>query len=304
MAENDRSAANEQGDYSLTHEARDSQQTNATYTEWAQIATDKVVVATPDRAWLYKPRSPEERFARPMEDAGSFATTRKLLDTAIAAAKCAVKSEVRPPALTSTRWIWRLAGLYHLCHPIPRLIESARQQFAAAERWSLARWAAQNAEEEEGHDLLALKDIQSLGYDPNAVVKALVPPASKILIDYLTRSVNDSDPIDCVGYAYTMERLALGVDEQYIKDVEALLPQGVKATRCLRVHSSVGADIDHVAETVEMVAELSAIERTRVAIACYETALLCFSPPSDYLSDESIEQILAPLKSTNVLSNS
>ena len=301
MAQNDRSAANKQDH--LAHEAK-SQQSDSIYTEWAQIAPDRVVVATPDRAWLYKPRSPSDRFARPMEGAGNKASTGKLLDTAIAAARCAVKSDVRPPTLTSTRWIWRLAGLYHLCHPIPRLIESARQQFTAAERWSLARWAAQNAEEEAGHDLLALKDIQSLGYDPDAVVKALVPPASKILIDYLTRSVNDRDPIDCVGYAYTMERLALGVNEQYIKDVEALLPQGVKATRCLRVHSSVGADVDHVAETVEMVAELSAAERTRVAIACYETALLCFSPPGDYLSDESIKEILAPLKTTNVLSNS
>ena len=304
MAQNDRNGANQPGDFSLVHQARDGQQTDSIYTEWAQIATDKVVVATSDLAWLYKPRSSDDRFARPMEGAGTPATTRKLLDTAIAAARCAVESDVRPPKLTSTRWIWRLAGLYHLCHPIPDLIKSARQQFTVAERWSLARWAAQNAEEEQGHDLLALKDIQSLGYDPDAVVEALVPPASKILIDYLTRSVNDSDPIDCVGYAYAMERLALGVSEQYIENVQALLPKGVNATRCLRVHSSVGADVDHVAETVEMVAELSAAERTRVAIACYETALLCFSPPSDYLSDESIEQILAPLKTTNVLSNS
>jgi hypothetical protein len=284
--------------------ARNNRQSDTTYTEWAQIATDKVVVATPDRAWLYQPRSAEDRFARPMEGTGSSATTRKLLDTAIAAAKCAVTSEVRPPALTFTRWIWRLAGLYHLCHPIPKLIESARQQFTVTERWNLAHWAAQNAVEEAGHDLLALRDIQSLGYDPKAVVEALIPPASKILIDYLTRSVNDSDPIDCVGYAYTMERLALGVNEQYIEDVEALLPQGVKATRCLRVHSSVGADVDHVAETVEMVAKLSATERTRVAIACYETALLCFSPPDDYLSDEAIQEILVSLKTTNVLNNS
>ena len=304
MVQNDRNAANKPEEFSLIHQTKNGQQSYSVDTEWAQIAPNKVVVATPDRAWLYKPRSSEDPFARPMEGAGNLATTRKLLDTAIAAARCAVKSDVRPPELTYTRWIWRLAGLYHLCHPIPSLIESARQQFTVAQRWSLARWAAQNAEEEEGHDLLALKDIQSLGYDPDAVVEALVPPASSILIDYLTRSVHDSDPIDCVGYAYTMERLALGVNEQYIRDVEALLPKGVKATRCLRVHSSVGADVDHVAETVEMVAELSAAERTRVAIACYETALLCFSPPSDYLPDESIEQILAPLKTTNVLSNS
>ena len=261
--------------------------------EWAQIAPGKVIVATHERAWIYQPQSESDRFARPMSGNGSCATTRRLLDTAIASAKHAIQPQVRPPAMTPVRWLWRLAGLYHLCQPIPKLIEQAQRQFANNERWSLAKWAAQNAVEEEGHDLLALKDIQALGYDSEAVVNALVPPASKALIDYLTRSVNDSDPIDCVGYAYTMERLALGTSEQHIREIEALLPANTKATRCLRVHSSVGADVEHVAETVEMVAQLSASERTRVAIACYETALLCFSPPQEaYMSDAAILQLL------------
>ena len=60
--------------------------------EWAQIAPGKVVVATNNRAWIYQPRSEDDRFARSMTGSGSFATTGKLLDTAIAAAKQAVKS--------------------------------------------------------------------------------------------------------------------------------------------------------------------------------------------------------------------
>ena len=71
---------------------------NSEKIEWAQIALGKVVVANSERAWLYQPQSSEDRFARPMECAGSFATTKKLLDTAIAAAKVAVKSDSRPPA--------------------------------------------------------------------------------------------------------------------------------------------------------------------------------------------------------------
>lgn len=265
--------------------------------EWAQIAPGKIIVATEDRTWLYRPRNDCERFLQPMEGAGSIATTGKLLDGAIAAARYAVDSDVRPPALTATRWIWRLAGQYHMCHPIPRLIEEAQKKFAMTRRWSLAQWAAQNACEEQGHDLLALRDIQSLGYDAEAVVKALIPPATKILIDYLTRSVQDSDPIDCVGYAYAMERLALGIDENYIQKVQTLLPKNLQATRCLRVHSSVGADADHVEEIVKVVTKLTVLERIRIARACYETALLCFSSPCDgYISDEEIQQILKPLK--------
>ena len=67
-----------------------------------------------------------------------------------------------------------------------------------------------------------LKDIQSLGYDAEAVVQTLKPPAAVALMDYFARSVRDSNPIDCIGYTYTMERLSLGIDEAYIQKIEAI----------------------------------------------------------------------------------
>ena len=265
--------------------------------EWAHIAPGKVVVATNERAWVYQPSSKDDRFAQSMTGIGSFATTRKLLDTAIAAAKHAVKSDLRPPALTSIRLVWRLAGSYHQTSAVPNLMKEAARGFAANNRSQLEAWALEKAEEEKGHDLLALKDIQSLGYNAEAVVKALVPPAAVALMDYFTRSVRDSNPIDGVGYTYTMERLSLGIGEDYIQKVEALVPPEINATRCLRVHSSVGADAEHVDENVSMIAELSASERSRIARACYETALMCFSPPpGEYISDEEIQQIIKLLK--------
>ncbi len=83
--------------------------------EWARIASDKVIVASANRAWLCRLSSArrEDRLIKPMKCAGSIATTQKLLDGAIAAAKCAVKSNVRPSALTPIRQVWRLAGAYH-----------------------------------------------------------------------------------------------------------------------------------------------------------------------------------------------
>ena len=268
-----------------------------TNAEWAQIAPGKVIVATENRAWLYQPRSKDDRFTQPMKCAGSILTTRKLLDGAIAAAKYAVNSNVRPPALTATRWVWRLAGAYHLTHPVPQLLEEAFQRFALTDRFILAQWAREKAREETGHDLLALRDIHALGYDSEAVVEILVPSAAVALIDYFTRSTQDNDPIDCVGYSYTMERMAMGVGEEYIQKVEKLLPPSTHATRCLRVHSSVGADAEHIEETVEMIAELTAKERVRIARACYETALMCFSPPQKgYITDELLRSILNPLK--------
>ena len=270
---------------------------NSEKLEWAQIALDKVVVASSERAWLYQPQSSEDRFAKPMECAGSFTTTKKLLDTAIAAAKVAVQSDARPPALTATRWVWRLAGAYHLTASVPRLLKDAAVGFAANSRSNLKSWALEKVEEETGHDRLALLDIQSLGYDAEAVVRELHPPAAKALMDYFARSVQDDDPIDGVGYTYTMERLSLGIEQDYIDKVESFIPPEVNATRCLRVHSAIGADAGHVDENVEMIAQLSATERTRIARACYETALMLFSPPpGDYIADEEIKEVLEPLK--------
>lgn len=279
-------------------EAGDQDQVDLTNAEWVQIATDKVVVATKNRAWLYKPRSAGDRFTQPMEGSGSFTTTQKLLDTVIAAARYAVRSDIRPPALTSIRWVWRLAGAYRMTSPVPDLMREAANGFAANGRFELEKWALEKAEEEIGHDRLALLDIQSLGYDAEAVVNAFVPPAARALMDYFTRSVRDSDPIDCVGYTYTMERLSLGIGEEYIHSVEKLLPPEINATRCLRVHSAVGADAHHANENVSLIAGLLPSERTRVARACYETALMCFSPPpGGYVSEDELVQFLQPLRS-------
>ena len=267
--------------------------------EWARIAPDKVVVATADRAWLHRLGSAEsdDPCARPMVGAGSVATTQKLLDGAIVCAKSAVASSVRPPALTRIRWVWRLAGAYHSSRHTTRLMEEARDRFAASGRVLLAQWAAQKAREEAGHERLALLDIQSMGYNAEAVVQALVPSPIQALVDYFFQSVQTTDPIGCVGFFYTAERLGTFQGEQYIQSVQALLPPGTHATRWLRIHSGVGAEVKHVEETVEVVAELTLQERICVARACYETALLRFTPPKEgYISDSELQNVLKPLE--------
>lgn len=274
---------------------------NTGTTEDLKLDTTQVVTIS-NRNWAHRSNiaGSSNRSTRWKVDAGSKAKTRKSLEGAIALAKRAVSSNSRPPALNYQRWVWRLAGSFHLCHPTQILMEEAAQRFASAGCWSLARWAKHKATTERGHDRLALLDIQSMGYDAEAVVKALFPPAAKAKLDYFSRSVQAPDPIGCVGYSYTMERIALGIGEKYIKAVEAQLPPGTHATRCLRVHSSVGSDVEHVEETVEIVAGLAPEERIHVAVACYETALLCFSPPrGGYISEEELHHVLKSLKQIN-----
>lgn len=268
-------------------------------TERVRIALDKVMLKTANPTSVHQPTcaGSGDRIAQKMIDADSIAKTQKLLDQAIVLAWRDIKSNRRPPALTRTRWVWRLAGAYHSSRHTTRLMEEARDRFAACGRKSLAQWAAQKAREEAGHERLALLDIQSMGYNAEAVVQALVPSPIQALVDYFFQSVQTTDPIGCVGFFYTAERLGTFQGEEYIQNVQALLPPGTHATRWLRIHSGVGAEVKHVEETVEVVAELTPQERICVARACYETALLRFTPPKEcYISDSELQNVLKPLE--------
>ena len=270
--------------------------TASTVVEWATIAPDKVVVANSQKVWLHSSLDDVDTSGQEIVG-GNTAITRNLLDGAMAAAKVAIPLGSKPPALTPNRYIWQLAGAYQITHATPTLMTEAGKRFALANRHELSDWIFEKAKEETGHDRLALLDIQSLGYRAEELVQSIIPAASMILVDYFQRSVHDVDPIDCVGYAYALERLAIGAKQEHIDKIENLLPANVRATRCFKVHSSVGSDAEHVEENLEMIARLSFVERSRVIRACYETALLLFSPPSEgYVSEAELEEMLKPFR--------
>lgn len=265
-----------------------------TLPEWVKLSPEIAIAATPDCVWVCHPDSVsnEDSTPLPVEHWQQVAITQKLLDTSIVLAKRAVSSPPKIPVLTPVHWVWQLADQYHTSHPVPGLMQEAAERFAVAGRKSLAEWATHKAVEEEGHDRLALLDIQALGYEAKAVVETLVPPSATALVDYFTRSIQTPDPIGCVGYTYTLERLATAISAKHVQAVEAQLPPDVRATRFLRVHSSIGSDAEHVDENIELVATLTPEERNQVAIACYETALL-YLRPSQPPSDEELCQLLS-----------
>lgn len=233
----------------------------------------------------------------PMQGPGSLPTTRNLLDGAVGAGQRSVAPAEPPPPLTALRWAFRLAGYYHTTRVTPGLMEQARDRFAAAGKNSLALWAETKAREERGHDELALRDLKALGYAAERLVDVLRPEIATTLTNAFTAWVLGPDPIYCVGYAYALERLALTRGPAYLERVESVLPKGVLATRCLRVHSGSGSDAQHVEETVDLVVGLEAEERAKIALACYETAALCsMSPKGGYLTEDALQHVLAPLK--------
>lgn len=270
--------------------------------QWAVVApglAPLVVVATAERCFVHQPAGVlDDPFLGPMgEGPGAIASTRQLLDGAIAAARKSTPRGPEPPPLSPSQWVWRLAGYYRTTEPTARLLVQAAARFAAAGRTALAGWAARRAVEEAGHDRLALRDLEALGLDGERVVRALRPATAAALAERFTRACAEDDPIGCVGYSYALERLALGRDQGFVDRVQALLPEGVDATRCLRVHSAVGSDALHVEETVEVVAALPGPERAGVAREVFATACIYYSAAiGSALPDAQIDERVAGLR--------
>lgn len=267
---------------------------------YVKLANNQIIMATAERVWVNRPDTVNQHdflVQLPPENLRSIAITKKLLDTAILLGKQAAYDCQQSPQLNKTNWVWSLIGQYHLTHPTPQLMRQAARRFKLQSRHQLAEWATEKALEETGHDRLALRDLQSLGYEAEALVRAFMPSSAKILVDYFVRSVENSDPIASVGYSYTLERVALAIQESHIQAIEAILPSGINATRCLRVHSSIGSDVEHVAETLDMIAKLTLAERNSIASACFETAKRYFTiRENDYPPVEKLQQMLQPFK--------
>lgn len=258
-----------------------------------QLRPDVWISATERRAVLLRRAPP-----RSVEPCGpvSERATRRLLDGALAAVWNARRRTLpEGPPLTPTRWIWRLVGYVHLTRSTPELLRTAAATFERRQQRSLAAWARTRAREEQGHDVLALRDLRAMGVEPWHAVAVLRPHPAQALVEWFRAAATAADPLPCVGYAYAVERLAMGTSAEDIRAVEACLPAGVRATRCMRVHSGVGSDADHVADTVTVVASLPAPERAAIARAVFEATLVCTTPPpAGHLADSAIEARLRP----------
>ncbi|HEY0323896.1 MAG TPA: hypothetical protein VGC66_23310 [Pyrinomonadaceae bacterium] len=272
--------------------------------EWAQVIPQMVVVATSESAWTHRPPlGLSDAFSTPMQCRGSIASTRNLLEGSLAAAQQtafqtrATSPRISPLSLTIDRWVWRLAGYYNTTHATPALMAEAAERFAAEGRTELAEYATLKSFDEAGHDQLALEDLRALGYEAERVVEDLVPPTARGLVNYFTELVRAPDPVGCVGYAYALERMAITVRSDHIAAVEAILPPGVNATRCLRVHSALGDDAFHVEDEVEVTSRLPPADRIKIVQACYQTVLRRnAAPQGEYLSEEALAKKLAVFK--------
>jgi len=254
-------------------------------TEWVRIAGETAIVARESGEVSFHAVGSGDAeaaaFAQRMTGRGTLISTTGLLDGAISLAfeqtdRRFGQADSQPAAQGPDllRYIYALVGAYHTAKDTPRNLLWAAEHFTEIGRPEVTAYLEMRAREETGHERLALKDLRALGLPAERIVANLVPAGIKPLCDLFERFCFKEYPIESVGFSYCSERIAALKPKSEIDAVQALLPDGVDATRFLRSHSSLGSEVSHVEETIEFVANLPAEDRTSVVQATYETGLL------------------------------
>jgi len=272
--------------------------------EWVKLDSDLTVVAGAERAWTYKGHRPiDGLFNTPMEHAGAIASTAQLLDGVIWAALEASPNADLRPSMTLNRYVWQLIGNFHTAAYTPSFCGEIAQKLRASGNTVFAEFIEEKAREESGHDLLALRDLEALGFRARELTESIYPPTSRALNEWISNRTAHGDVLSIVGYLYALERLAAALTDDHLKKVSKLLPPGVKAMRCLKIHSGSGTDARHVEEGVEFICGLEAHERTSIAKACFRATQIIYSAQDEWVqSDEELDELFAPFRHCAVAS--
>ncbi|CAN5865981.1 hypothetical protein BH11PSE3_BH11PSE3_07770 [soil metagenome] len=228
-------------------------------------------------------------------DAGTPQHTRQLLGGALMAGLQSGRRnqppvEARAPSLE--RYIHSLAGAYVTTSATPRTMRAVAERFRSQGNTHLVEHCLGVADEETGHDLLVVKDLEALGLRSAALVKEVQPATAVALVDLFGRLAEGAAPVAVLGYAYALERSALSKTPDVVAAIEAIIPTGRMATRCLRVHSAAGTDAGHVAQSLEFIAGLDGTDRAHIAWAAFKTAET-MSVPDGYPGDDVFREFIA-----------
>jgi hypothetical protein len=267
-------------------------------TENLEMPDGTWVISDDSKFWLYRPDFLcSLLYSRHLLERSSPAHTRQLLAGALTAGgrtHTREESTVEIHPRSRESYIHWLAGAYQTTHATPEVMRHAAERLRAAGNVRIADHFLHVADEEAGHDRLALKDLEALGVRAAEFVSGVRPAGSVALVQLFKGYAHSDNPIAVLGYVYVLERMALFQTQAMIDAIEAIIPRGTMATRCLRVHSAVGTDARHVPESIEVISQLDDEDRVSIVRAVFETAAC--RPPTDYPGDAAFRDVLSRYK--------
>ena len=249
----------------------------AAQTNCIQLSPEMLLVATPDgRCWQIDRDTPN---ISPLMVTSMAAERASLAASAVEGAivaglgTCVAAPPKRSPP-TLPRYVRWLVGNYVFAGQTPGLFRLAVERLETLGRLDFAQFAQQKADEEDGHADLAYRDLEALGLPPAETISLIRPPSADAFAARFRDYVESADPVALFGFSYCLERMALGRDDAFVQDIQAICPPHVRAVRFLKVHSNIGSDSTHVHEQLAFFEALNSAELASVVRAAFEAAAM------------------------------
>jgi len=154
---------------------------------------------------------------------------------------------------------------YYVCHSI-RLLAASASRFSQEDQ-GLHRRFLKHAEEENSHELLALKDLEKLGFKIEDFPEF---PETKSMYEIQYFKIEHIDPVTLMGYILVLETMA-GRDFKWLKEI--LYPlYGKDCIKFVQVHAD--EDPDHIEKALEVVKNLKAERLIEINTSMEQSALL------------------------------
>jgi hypothetical protein len=156
---------------------------------------------------------------------------------------------------------------YYICHST-RLLAASAARFSQADQGMHKRFL-HHTDEENSHELLALRDLQKLGYQ----IKNFPETAeTKTLYEVQYYKIEHIDPAALMGYILALETMA-GNDFKWLKEKLTCL-YGKECVKFVQVHAD--EDPDHIEKALKVIEGLSPERLPCIDINIRQTAL-CYS---------------------------
>lgn len=141
--------------------------------------------------------------------------------------------------------------MYHYVkHTVAVFREALATAPAGAEHEPLRRMLSFFATDEEGHDRVALRDLEALGYDPRECMRTLPLPTTLNLHGANRAAIAEYGPYYLVGETYATETVGAEMSSAIHAALVAARPELEPGVRFYDVHGT--ADVVHAAKSIEV----------------------------------------------------
>lgn len=155
--------------------------------------------------------------------------------------------------MTRRHYIAYLRESFHLVRHTSRTLALAGARLGD-DRRELRTWFFEQAQEENGHDLFLIKDLRSLGEDPDRILDSVPMPGAWGLISQNYQMATYGNPVGILGVATATE----GLGESRAAAFAAFLVEryGIPAAAVSFLRSHGGFDAKHLAQVRRAIDEL------------------------------------------------